>query len=279
MRQKNWLGDILILEKVDVVLLTKNSFSRSSVFPLTIESIFREIPVNRLIVVDGFSEDETINFLRRFPSVKVIYDEGNRATARQKGIEEVETDFFVFVDDDVILCNEWFKKAKELIHGKLGGLWGVAYPVEPLTKKYHEAMAKIYKMNIPQLSIRQGYLRGQMHDTLIRTSVVKDIKIPKDLHVYEDEYIRRWIEKKGYIWLPTVKPYCLHYKAQHSYKEGWLTGFLGKKYGYFPKKLFLKHVTFFMGKLGLLLLLTRNFKVFNRELKKELGFILGWLGV
>lgn len=41
-------------------------------------------------------------------------------------------------------------------------------------------------------------LRGGMHDTLIRRELVKDIKIPEQLHAYEDAYIVNQIKKKGY---------------------------------------------------------------------------------
>jgi hypothetical protein len=44
-----------------------------------------------------------------FPEAKVIFDKGTRATARQKGIEAVGTEWFVFVDSDVVLKEGWFE--------------------------------------------------------------------------------------------------------------------------------------------------------------------------
>ncbi len=101
---------------VDVVLLTKNSQRK---LQECVESIYRNVPVAQLIVVDGYSNDRTLaiieGFNQKHGNVIVIFDKGTRATARQKGIEAVKTAWFVFVDSDVVLCRDWFKKAQKYI--------------------------------------------------------------------------------------------------------------------------------------------------------------------
>jgi len=42
--------------------------------------------------------------------------------------------------------------------------------------------------------------------------LVRDIKIPVDLHVFEDAYIKDWIEHKGYRVLACYNPFCIHYR-------------------------------------------------------------------
>ena len=61
--------------------------------------------------------------------------------------------------------------------------------------------------------------RGGTHDTLIRRTTVKDIKIPYQLHIYEDGYIKDWIGKKGYKVLGVYEPYCVHFRPD----EVWTT--------------------------------------------------------
>jgi hypothetical protein len=41
---------------------------------------------------------------------------------------------------------------------------------------------------------------------------VEGIKIPEELHAYEDAYIIKWIKKKGYKTVIDDNVYCLHYK-------------------------------------------------------------------
>ena len=42
---------------------------------------------------------------------------------------------------------------------------------------------------------------------------VEDIKIPFELHFYEDGYIKDWIERKGFKVLGVYEPYCIHFRA------------------------------------------------------------------
>ncbi|MEM3590703.1 MAG: glycosyltransferase family A protein [Candidatus Bathyarchaeia archaeon] len=138
--------------RVDVVLLTKNSLKPC--LPECVKSIYDNVPVNRLIVVDGGSTDGTLEFLEKMPSVEIIDDSrGNRATARQKGIEAVETEWHLHVDSDVMLCRDWFAKASRYIQDDVGAIWGVAIPIEPHTFNIAYAMSKFYRMPIRDIPI------------------------------------------------------------------------------------------------------------------------------
>jgi len=190
---------------VDVVLLTKNSDRK---LKECLESVYKNVPVEKLIAVDGCSNDKTLDILsmfnEKYHNVKVILDMGNRATARQKGIESVTTEWFIFVDSDVILCDDWFKKAQQYIAADVGAVWGTeiwSTLENPIALKlFLYITRKIFEV------------RGGTHDTLIKTELVKDIEIPKKLHVYEDAYIKDWIEQKGYRAVPCYIPFCIHHR-------------------------------------------------------------------
>jgi len=81
--------------KIDVVMLTKNS---EYILRRCLSSIYRNIPVNNLIVIDGFSKDNTVKILEEFNekygNLRLIRDGGTRARAREIGIENVETEWF-----------------------------------------------------------------------------------------------------------------------------------------------------------------------------------------
>jgi len=190
---------------VDVVLLTKNSDRK---LKECLKSVYQNVPVARLIVVDGYSKDKTLDIVNRFNekyhNVKIIMDKGNRATARQKGIENVTTDWFLFVDSDVVLCDDWFTKAQQCIDAKVGAVWGT----EVWSTIENPATMKLFLL----ITRKIFEVRGGTHDTLVRTELVKDIQIPKQLHVYEDAYIKDWIEQKGYQVIPCYVPFCIHHR-------------------------------------------------------------------
>jgi len=191
--------------KVDVVVLTKNSERTLS---KCLNSIYKNVPVNRLIVVDGGSKDRTLKvvegFDKRYHNVVVLKEKGTRGTARQRAIEAVTTEWFMFVDSDVVLCKGWFEKARRHIKDKVGAIWGI------------EIWSIVKSMIVLKIFLRVTMKifgkRGGTHDLLVRRQAVKDIHIPANLHVYEDAYIKSWISRKGYSVISAYEPYCIHYR-------------------------------------------------------------------
>ena len=53
-----------------------------------------------------------------------MQDAGTRATARQKGIELLNTEWFAFVDSDIILNEGWFETVKKSIANDVGAIEG-----------------------------------------------------------------------------------------------------------------------------------------------------------
>jgi glycosyltransferase involved in cell wall biosynthesis len=203
---------MVITEPIDVVMLTKNS---AGILRQCLESIYKNIPVKRLIVLDASSIDNTLTILgdfnKEYGNIAFITENGSRAKARQRGIREVETDWFMFVDSDVILCNNWFKKAVKHINEDVGAIWGINFDVTPniRSKRFLTLLALVARGCFS--------LRGGMHDTLIRREILEDIEIPEQLHAYEDAYIINWIKKKGYRVVVGEDIYCLHYRPAQYY--------------------------------------------------------------
>lgn len=192
-------------ERIDVVVLTKNS---ERMLQECLESIYETVPVNRLIIVDGYSTDKTLKivhgFQEKYGNIVTAMDNGTRGSARLKGIRLVETDWFLFVDSDVTLCNGWFAKAKRLVNKDIGAVWG--------TEVWDGIQNSVVLQLFLKITRRIFDLRGGTHDLLVRREAVKDIKIPRNLHVFEDAFIKDWITKKGYKLIATYDPYCIHFR-------------------------------------------------------------------
>ena len=192
-------------QPVDVVLLTKNS---DRVLDKCLNSVFRNVMVNRLIVVDGCSTDATLEivekFSKKYGNVMVIEDRGTRGSARMKGIRQVKTEWFLFVDSDVTLCNGWFDKANNYVDEDVGAVWGI----EIWDGIQKSVVLKLFL----KITRRIFDIRGGTHDLLVRYEAVKDIDIPENLHVFEDAFIKEWVAKRGYKLIATYDPYCIHYR-------------------------------------------------------------------
>lgn len=195
------------MDSVDVVLLTLNSDRK---LQLCLDSVYRNVPVNKLIAVDGGSTDQTLRILdgfnAKYGNVQVISDRGTRATARQKGIQNVTTPWFIFVDSDVVLCNDWYQKALRQVNADVGAVWGI---------EVWSTLQNLRALRLFLLVTRKIFdIRGGTHDTLVRTEAVRGIRIPWDLHVFEDAYIKDFIVKRGFRVVACYDPFCIHYRPK-----------------------------------------------------------------
>ena len=200
------------MQAIDIVILTKNS---EHLLDKCLSSIYRNVPVNKLIVVDGFSTDGTLKILdafnKRHGNVTVLCLNGSRAKAREKGIAQVTTAWFMFADSDIILSKDWYQNAQKNIQADVGAVWGVNIDVIPNLRDRRF-------VQLQQLIAQQCFaLRGGTHDTLIRRDLVDDIKIPEQLHTYEDAFITNWIKDKGYRAVVGENIYCLHFKPPENW--------------------------------------------------------------
>ena len=150
------------------------------------------------------------------------------ARARQELIERVDTEWFAFVDDDVRLRSDWWSNVTGMIRSDVGGVEGLwSYLAgDKKVDDYTRAMARLSRL-LRQESWTDRIDRAFTGDTLVRTEAVKNIRMP-NIPLWEDEYIRRWVEKTGFKWVRTPRVVCDHlrsYNLQQSNNTG--------KYGYY----------------------------------------------
>ncbi|MFA5365859.1 MAG: glycosyltransferase family 2 protein [Candidatus Bathyarchaeia archaeon] len=195
------------MEPIDVAILTMNS---ERMLRECINSVYKNVPVNNLIIIDGCSTDTTADIVKEFQEkygkVTFVQEKGTRGSARQKAIQLVKSDWFMFVDSDVILSTNWFAEAEKLLKDDVGAIWGIeiwsVLKGKKVLKLFERVTLKIFEK------------RGGTHDLLVRRKTVEDIKIPYQLHTYEDGYIKSWIDKKGYKVIGVYEPYCIHFRSE-----------------------------------------------------------------
>jgi len=264
--------------KVDVVLVTKNS--NSCYFKYVLDSLYRNVDVNRLIVVDGGSTDGTIEVLKRYPRVEIIYDtEGTRATAREIGIKCVETEWFLFLDSDVVLCKSWQRIAEKYIRDDVGAIQGYDVPVRsPEVEDYYYAITKLRRLFRREENILSW--RGFTGDVLIRTELVKDLKIPKYLHVFEDYYIKRHIERKGFKWVIPRDLYCYHLMGERLSRvkeDGYLVGYFSCVFNRYSTMEVLKALITIFPKTVFAFCVRPNTRMLRYQVLRQVYFTVGFM--
>lgn len=177
--------------RIDVVMPTKNS---AKTLRRCLNAVYREIPLCHLIVVDANSNDGTVEILKEFPNVDLLRGPWHLGKAREIGIKRVHTDFFAFVDSDVEIGANCFRAMRVCMHAlEVGAVEGTGRGGNWF--RVSERVSKL--LGLPQERPYTG-------NTLVRTSVVKDIGLP-DLVLYEDYLIRKYVEARGFRWVKTER--------------------------------------------------------------------------
>jgi glycosyl transferase family 2 len=92
---------------VDVIIpvVHTNDLWKTNLF-----SLYREIPIHKLLIGDGGCLDDSIEIVKAFPRVEVLDQRAYKSLgySLRKLIEAVETDWFIYVHSDVYLPPGWF---------------------------------------------------------------------------------------------------------------------------------------------------------------------------
>jgi glycosyltransferase involved in cell wall biosynthesis len=228
---------------VDVIIpvIHTNELWQSNLF-----SFYREIPIHNLLIADGGCIDDSIEIVKKFPRVKVLNHRKYKSLgySLRKLIEEVKTDWFIYLHSDVYLPEGWFDVMKNhqaeydwfgcsLQHTVL-----VEYPAENNTTKVRpfmgsqmgkkEAFIKGLKQIDDDFVYRQeefvfadmvekaGYIQGKVedtfhyHQTMYKASKwerkVKKVTVDVDLSP-EEELRTHLMQAKGFIKYLDPNPY------------------------------------------------------------------------
>jgi len=193
-------------------MITENSAEKGADFEAVWVSSL-QVPYRAIILVDDSDTPRTREFVKRFADThgKELVVEGSRlygwhkptrATARQTAIdiffEQFSDEWLFFLDDDFILRSGWWNEAQGYVEEpRVGLVWGIDY-----TPRWRERAAWVRARGFDEVThaIENFKVRGGLHDTLLRRRAVEGIKIPPWLNVFEDAWVKKYVECRGWEW-------------------------------------------------------------------------------
>jgi glycosyltransferase involved in cell wall biosynthesis len=169
-------------------------------------SIYREVPVNRLLLGDGGCIDKTLEIAAEFPRL-FVFDHRKHLSlgySLRQLIEEVKTDWFLYLHSDVFLPAGWFDK------------------METYQDKYdwyecRQHLTVLLDYPLP-LSKSRAYSGSQMGRTSAFRNVLPFIE-DDFLYRNEDIIISELVQQQGYRY-GRVDEVC-HYHQQMPKKSIW----------------------------------------------------------
>lgn len=202
--------------RVDVVIPTWNS---AKTLDQALESVQNGIHPSRIIIVDRESEDGTIEIARSHGCV-VLQDLVSLGSARMKGVRESDTEWIVFIDDDIVVPSDFMARMERFIDDETGAVWSPCVSVvEPDHSEFLAILERKFE-NKDTYALQRAD-RGCTNATLIRRDLIVDLDI-SDMNAWEDWVITQQVIGSGKKWL-VAKVYSdhVHRAADLSSKDSW----------------------------------------------------------
>ena len=178
------------MEKIDFVIATKNS---GKTIDKCISSISEAIPksmINKIIVVDNISSDDTIDRLRRLKHkyrLEIAREEGLLGKVRLRQAQLASTEWIVYIDSDVYIHKNWWRTISPYLTNDSGWVLGM-----PRTK-YSEPYKSFFEWSM----MRFGGIA--FSNTAVRRKLVLEVASSlRKLHGNEDAPIFEHIKSQGY---------------------------------------------------------------------------------
>jgi glycosyltransferase involved in cell wall biosynthesis len=151
-------------------------------------SIYREVPVRRLLISDGGCTDDSIDIVREFPRVEVLDHRQyiSLGYCLRNLIEAVETEWFAYLHSDVYLPPGWFDAMKA--HQKEYDWFGCPQRITAL-------------IEYPNFDVLGGEVRPHAGSQMGRKAAFSPgLREIDDDYVYrqEDFVLRNLVEKHGF---------------------------------------------------------------------------------
>ncbi|HZY94823.1 MAG TPA: glycosyltransferase [Candidatus Bathyarchaeia archaeon] len=193
--------------KVDLVMWTYNS---AKTLETCLSSIDRAIPAEAVchkIAVDGGSEDDTTDILRRYGWTVEISPRRGIPYQANLALGKVDTEFFASFEHDIVLNSNWFVKMSRAIESEsmIGAVQGVRLYVGSKTMQaIEEARYRARRLPVWTYSV---------DNTLFRTKAVQHAGgFSDECMASTDGILRRNMFRLGYRWITDNNLISGHYR-------------------------------------------------------------------
>ena len=175
-------------------------------------------PTLEIIVVDGYSEDGTVQIAEKL-GAKVYMFDGLLGEARQIGIEKSSGEIVALFDSDIIIPHsEWLTDAvkKFYVNENVSTVWpySIRPPDSPLMSKFFSTYSWSILLNLAKNG--KGILGGG--HSLFRKKCIDEVGgIDIRLHEFEDFNLAKKLKNKGYKIVFHQDP--LYHDSRVSFRE------------------------------------------------------------
>jgi glycosyltransferase involved in cell wall biosynthesis len=206
--------------KVDLVMWTRNGRETLPSVLRRISEIIPEVAINKRIIVDDYSNDDTRQIATAF-GWTVIPNKGHGISdGANTALANVTSEFFISFEQDLLLARDWWNKIPPLLESpKVAAASGMRFADKPRgIRKLQQYVAKKYRgeANLASwLRSRQtaAFTLGKTLDnTIYKTSTIKSLGgFPRmRVNAGVDTILAYTVDQAGYQWVVDYSVQSLH---------------------------------------------------------------------
>ena len=193
------------LKAIDVIMLTLDA---ENFLEKCLYSVYREIPVNRLIVCDGDSKDSTIEIFNKFPRVELHVKPDIRTTGKALEflMSQTKTEWFLLIDADIELIPSWYD---DMIKNGRGDVL-----------ENSNIISAFHFYRDDPLKLKEDTRASDLCH-LIRKPAIKNFRVDDDyMWRYTDLFLRQIVENSGFIYSKVSNARHIHNETERiAYKS------------------------------------------------------------
>jgi len=225
-----------VTSKVDLVMWTKNG---AETLPLVLKRISEVIPskfVNKRIIADDHSSDETRSIAQNF-GWQIVFNEGTGISdGANTALKQVESEYFISFEQDLLLARDWWEKIPNFLgNPQVAAASGMRFADKPRgVRKLQQYVAKKYRGEANLASWLRNRktaaftLGNTLDNTIYKTEVIRAVGgFPKmQVNAGVDTTLAYKLKQAGYSWVVDYNVQSTHIRKglkqelQHQYWYG-----------------------------------------------------------
>ena len=225
-----------MINEVDLVIWTKNG---GETLPFVLKRISEVIPVefiNKRIIVDDHSSDETRSIAQNF-GWQIVFNEGTGISdGANTALKHVESECFVSFEQDLLLARDWWEKIPNFLDDpQVAAASGMRFADKPRgVRKLQQYVAKKYRGEATLASWLRNRktsaftLGSTLDNTIYKTEIIRAVGgFPKmQVNAGVDSTLAYKLKQSGYSWIVDYDVQSTHIRKglkqelQHQYWYG-----------------------------------------------------------
>ena len=194
---------------VDLCIWTKNGAETLAPVLRRVEEVIPHEEIRKKIAVDDSSTDSSVELLKKFNWEVYPNREGFINSGTKEALKHVETEFFVSIEQDVLLSRKWWGAIPHYMNDERVA---VAQGIRLSTNETERAVETLKIRKLKRLSLEEkSKMYFSIDNNIYRTVVIKNLGFVDDPVAMAPFYVK--VISNGFRWITDISVVSTHLRG------------------------------------------------------------------